>query len=118
VLSRLLDIAPTTTMGVPKYINSIMCPPFGQFYKKVVLRLNEHGDVIDTQTIKVCPPQNFLVNLVPASFCGLWVWRRRTNRRPCCPPMSNPSASASNVRPGGSGWWDNRLAAQQLPRDL
>ena len=21
---------------------------------------------------------------------GLWVWRRKTNRRPCRPPMSNP----------------------------
>ena len=27
-------------------------------------------------------------------LCGLWVWRRRTNRRPCCPPMSNPSTSS------------------------
>ena len=26
--------------------------------------------------------------------CGLWVWRRRTDRRPCCPPMStNPATS-------------------------
>ena len=29
----------------PKYVNSIMCSPFCQFYKKVVLRLSEHGDV-------------------------------------------------------------------------
>jgi len=21
-------------------------------------------------------------------LCGLWVWRRKPNRRPCCPPMS------------------------------
>jgi len=27
-------------------------------------------------------------------LCGLWVWRRRTNCQPCCPPMSNPSTSS------------------------
>jgi len=61
------DITPTTTMGIPKYINSIMCPSFCQFYKKVELRLSEHDDVIERQTIKVCPPQNLLANSVPAS---------------------------------------------------
>ena len=51
----------TTTMGTargpwsPNYINSIMCPPFCQFYKKVVLRVSEHGDVIQTQTIRIVP---------------------------------------------------------------
>jgi len=71
-----LDIAPlytcvyitscyTTTMGVAS-INSIMCPQFGQFYKKVVLRLGEHGDVIETQTIRFVPPKVFLANSVPA----------------------------------------------------
>jgi len=61
-----LDIAPTTTMGVPKYINSVMCPSFRQFYKKVVVR--EHGDVIETQTMKVCPPQFFS----KLGLCPLW----------------------------------------------
>ena len=42
--------------------------------------------------------------------CGLWVWCRRTSRRPCCPPMSNPSTSSWTARPGGSGRWDNRMA--------
>jgi len=46
------------------------------------------------------------------------VWRRRTNRRPCCLLMSNPSTSPWTARPNGSGQWDNRLAAQHLPRDL
>jgi len=32
---------------------------FSQFYEKVVLRLSEHGDVIETHTIKVCPPKGF-----------------------------------------------------------
>jgi len=41
-----------------------MSSPFCQFYKKIVLRLNEHGDVIETQTITIVPPQNFLANLV------------------------------------------------------
>jgi len=33
-----------------------MCPQFGLFYKKVVLRLGDHGDVTETQTIKFVPP--------------------------------------------------------------
>ena len=28
-------------------------------------------------------------------LCGLCVWRRKTNRRPCCPPVCNPSTSKS-----------------------
>jgi len=36
-----------------------MFPPFCKFYKNVVQRLSEHGDVIETQTIKVCPPKVF-----------------------------------------------------------
>ena len=35
----------------PKYIMSTICLPFCQFYKKVILPLREHGDVIDTQRI-------------------------------------------------------------------
>ena len=46
---------------------------------------------------------------------GLWVWRR-TNRRPCRPPLSNPSIPQRTTRPDGSGRWDNRIAAQHLPR--
>ena len=52
------------------------------------------------------------------SFCGLWVWHRRTDHWPYCPPMSNPSNSWWTGWPDGSGWWDNRMAAQHLPRDL
>ena len=51
-------------------------------------------------------------------LCGLWVWRRRTNRRPCCPPLSIPSTSSWTAQPEGSGRWVNRMAAQHLPRDL
>jgi len=52
-------------------------------------------------------------------LCGLWVWRRRTNRRPCCLPVINPSTSSSwTARPDGSGRWNNRMAGQHLPRDL
>jgi len=29
-------------------------------------------------------------------LCRLWVWCKRTNRRPCCPPISNPSTSPSD----------------------
>jgi len=50
----------------PNYINSIMCPPFCQSYKKVVLRLSEHGDAIETQTTKFVPSKFF-------SKLGPWV---------------------------------------------
>jgi len=43
---------------------------------------------------------------------------RRTNRRPCCPPMSNPSTSSWTAWTDGSGRWDNWMAAQHMPRDL
>jgi len=59
-----------------------------------------------------------LVQMGYGLLCGLWVWRRRTNRRPCCPPMSNPSTSPWTARPDGSRRWDNRVAAQHLPRNL
>jgi len=43
-------------------------------FKLVLLRLSKHGDVIKTQTIKVCPPQNVLANSVPdwifSSYCA------------------------------------------------
>jgi len=32
---------------------------FCQFAKKVVLRLSEYGDVIETQTIRIVPPMFF-----------------------------------------------------------
>jgi len=41
---------------------------FGQFCKKVVLRLSEHGDVIETQTIRFVPPMFF-------SKLGPWYFR-------------------------------------------
>jgi len=53
-----------------------------------------------------------------ASFCGLWVWCRRSSRRPCCPSLSNPSTSPWTAWPDGSGRCDNRMAAQRLPWDL
>jgi len=59
-----------------------------------------------------------LVQMGYGFLCGLWVWRRRTNRRPCCPPMSYPSTSSWTARPDGAERWDNRMAAQHLPRDL
>jgi len=51
-------------------------------------------------------------------FCSLWVRRRRPNHWPRCLPMSNPLTSPWIARQDGSGWWDNRLAAEHLPRDL
>jgi len=38
-----------------------------------------------------------------SSLCSLWVWRRRTNCRPCRPPMSNPSTSPWTAWPDSSG---------------
>ena len=51
-------------------------------------------------------------------FSVLWVWRRRTNRWPCCPPMSNPSTSSGlqclMSQDDETTEW---LAVQHLPRD-
>jgi len=44
--------------------------PFSQHCKKV--RLSEQGDVIETLTIKVCPP-SFLVNPVPDVMNWFWI---------------------------------------------
>ena len=62
----------------------------------------------------------FLLLLVQMGhgLCCLWVWRRRTNRQPCCPPIFNLSTSPWTTWPDGSGRWDNWMAAQHLPRDL
>ena len=59
-----------------------------------------------------------LVQMRYGLHSGLWVWRRRTNHRPCCPPVSNPWTSSWTARPDGSARWDYRMAAQHLPRDL
>ena len=52
------------------------------------------------------------------SFCRLLVWRRGTDRGPCCPSLSNPSNSLWSAWPNGSGWRNNWLCAQHPPRDL
>jgi len=41
-------------------------------------------------------------------LCDLWVWRRRTNRRPC-PPMTNPSTCSWTAWPDGSETSDFHL---------
>jgi len=43
-------------------------------------------------------------------FCDLWVWRRRTHRRPCCPSLSNPSTFP------WSGWPDETMEWLAKPR--
>jgi len=69
---------------------------------------------------------NHLRASVGRFYCCLYKWGtassaacewRRTNCRPCCSPMSNPTTSWI-ARPDASGRWDNRMAAQHLPRDL
>jgi len=67
-----------------------------------------------------------LVSDVSASACTNGVWSplwpvsvaQKNKRRSCCPSMSNPSTSLWTARIDGSGRWDNRTAAQHLPRDL
>jgi len=61
-------------LGYLKYIISIICLPFYQFYKKLTLQLSEHGNFLETKTIniifvnhKVCPPIIFLVDSIPVS---------------------------------------------------
>jgi len=78
----------------PKYINSVICLQFCQSYKKVLLRLSEHGDILEKQTMilylcdmhnnmhitKRLPPKRFLANLVPGSCkrftytCDCWCY--------------------------------------------
>jgi len=64
----MLDIAPfytcmhyscyTTTMGASRcQFHNV--PQIGHFSKKVILRLGEHGDVIETQTMRFVPPKGF-----------------------------------------------------------
>jgi len=74
---------------------------------------------------RLVDPHTRLLTLLLAQMgygllCGLWVWCRlqKNKSRPCCPPMSNPSASPGTARPDSSGRWGNRMAAQHLPRDL
>jgi len=55
-------------------MNSIMCPIFCQFCKKVVLQSSKHGDVIETKTINVRAPQSFLANSVPAASYFLSIY--------------------------------------------
>jgi len=47
---------------VPKILSEELAP------QKVVLRLSEYGDVIETQKMKVCRRQSFLPNSVPGRF--------------------------------------------------
>ena len=72
----------------------------------------QHGSDLTTSTpvSDVCAPA---CTMGYGLFCGLWVWCRRTNHRPFCPPMS-----PWTVQPDSSERWDNRIAAQHLPWDL
>ena len=51
-------------------------------------------------------------------FCRFWVWRKGTNRRPCCPSLSNPLTSQRSAWPDCSRWQYNWMSVQNLPRDL
>ena len=61
----------------------------------------------------------------PACTNGVWPPLRsvsvahKNKRRPCHPPMSNPSTPLSppwTAWPDGSGRWGNRMAAQNMPQ--
>jgi len=80
--ARYSTVVYTTTMGV----NSIMFLQFDQFYKKVVLRLGEHGDVIETQAIRFVPPK-FFSKLGPGSKSCL------LNAKFMCKVTKGPSTS-------------------------
>jgi len=62
----------------------------------------------------------------PLLLCIYGVWpllqpasvAQKINRSPCCLPIPNPSTSPWIARPDHSGWWDNWLSAQHLPKDL
>ena len=70
----------------------------------------------DTSTHQCQTFPLLLVQMGCGLLCGLWVWRRRTNRQPCCPPMSNPSTSPWTAWPDSTGQWDSWMAAQHVPR--
>jgi len=54
-----------------QYIFIPQCVPhFANFSKTVVLRLSEHDDVIETQTIRYVPPK-FFRNSVPGPSGGI-----------------------------------------------
>ena len=82
------------------------------FMSEILPRL--HSWILYHLTCKI----SCLVQMGYGLLWGLWVWRRRTNLRPCRPPMSNPSTSPRTARPDGSGRWNNRMAAQHLLRNL
>jgi len=46
--------------------------PILTILQKVILRSSEHGDVIETQEIKICPSQRFLSYSVPDEMWG-WI---------------------------------------------
>ena len=74
-------------------------------------------------SVKLCAiaARGFPLLLAHMSFgtwCNLWVWRRRINRRPCRSRMSNPSTSSLIARHDSPLWWHNWMAAQLLPRNL
>ena len=51
-------------MGVARYqFHNV--PPIWPILQKFVLRLSEHGDVIETQAIRFVHPKAFLANSVP-----------------------------------------------------
>jgi len=58
------------------------------------------------------------IQMLYSLLCSLWMCRRRTNRRPCCPPLSTPSTSPWTAWPDGAGQWDSWMAAQHLPRGI
>ena len=47
-------------------------------------------------------------------YCGMRVWRRWTNRWPCCPALLNPKTSQSSAWPDVSGWRKTWMAAKHL----
>ena len=55
-----------------------------------------------------------LVQMGYGLLCGLWVWRR-TDCRPCCPPLSNPLTLPWTTWPDGSGRWDNEWLLNTCP---
>ena len=100
----------TWSVGQPKVKNFL---PFLKILKRPQTKFHAHT-MREYQAIYHPPACTDVYGLL----WGLWVWRRRTNRRSYCPPLSNPSTSSWTARPNVPGRWDDRMAAQHLPRDL
>jgi len=118
---RLWDFAKTTLTRVESFCQKTWLESSHHFSQRGSsrVRVTKNRDLSQVESIHWLESRYhcLLVQIGYGLLCSLWVWRRKANRRPCFPPVSNPSTSWT-AWPDSCGRWDNRMAAQHLPRDL